>query len=282
MKIGITGINGLLGKCANIKLTNSGHELFSLNELTKNNELTNKEINFPEYRSLDWVIHFASKTSIAESWENPYEIYSSNFNSTLIALKIAKYSKASFIFMSSFLYGKPKYFPIDEKHPVHSINPYMSSKIIGEELSTRICSINKIPLIILRGSNIYGDKLFPGRLISDLLISNKENKPFVINDPEPRRDYLYVKDFASLILKIVEQSPIKNGLFNVGHGENFSNLEVAELFHEITQKNTEIQSSRKKRDSDILNASMDVSLVKKTFSWNPEYSLREGLKDLLD
>ena len=281
MKIGITGINGLLGKSTRIFLEANGHDVFSLDHLTRDDRLITQKIDDITCNSLDWVIHFASKTSIDTSWKNPFEIYSNNLNSTLIALKIAKQSKAAFLFMSSFLYGEPKYYPIDEKHPVHSINPYMSSKIIGEELSTQICSINKTPLIILRGSNIYGEKLVPGRLISDLLIANKKEEPFIINDPKPRRDYLYVNDFTSLILKIIETSPPKEGLFNVGFGKDYSNIEVAELFHKITRHNREIHIGSKKRDYDILNASMDVNLVKRTFSWAPEYSLKAGLKDLL-
>ena len=56
---------------------------------------------------------------------------------------------------------------------------------------------------------------------------------------------------------------------------------MAELFHKITRHNREIHIGSKKRDYDILNASMDVNLVKRTFSWAPEYSLKAGLKDLL-
>ena len=101
MKIGITGINGLLGKSTRLFLTGNGYDVFSLDHLTKDDRFIIQKIDDIECNSLDWVIHFASKTSIDTSWKNPFEIYSNNLNSTLIALKIAKQSKAALLYMVS-------------------------------------------------------------------------------------------------------------------------------------------------------------------------------------
>ena len=96
--------------------------------------------------------------------------------------------------MSSYVYGNPKYLPIDEKHPVASANPYMGSKITGEEICRQLSHLLKFPLIILRVFNIYGDFEIPGRLISDLLQNLRQGNSLVLNDPVPKRDYLYIKD----------------------------------------------------------------------------------------
>tara|TARA_Y100000996_G_C22521933_1_gene642841 strand:- start:638 stop:1516 length:879 start_codon:yes stop_codon:yes gene_type:complete len=281
MRIGVTGIDGLLGQSTKTELSNIGHDVVSLDNFTRDNAFISRDEGIKNLSPLKWVIHYASKTSIDSSWKNPFEIYHSNFASTLIALKIAKQSNSAFIYMSSYVYGLPNYQPVDENHPTEAINPYMSSKLIGEELATKICGINKIPLVILRGSNIYGKKIFPGRLISDLMLSHKENKPFKINNPDPVRDYLYIKDFTSLILKIIESPTPEQSIFNVGSGECFSNLEVAQVFHEVSNKKSEILRGKKSRPSDILDASINVDLIKKTYKWSVKYPLRKGLEDLL-
>jgi UDP-glucose 4-epimerase len=36
--------------------------------------------------------------------------------------------------MSSYVYGEPKYLPIDERHPVNPHSPYHKSKVIAEQL----------------------------------------------------------------------------------------------------------------------------------------------------
>ena len=113
--------------------------------------------------------YFGARTSIEFSWENPFQVYANNLNSTLIALNIARSTKANFVFMSSYVYGPPQYLPIDEAHPLYAVNPYMGSKIAGELICQQISKIYQIPLIILRSFNIYGHFITPGRFISDLV-----------------------------------------------------------------------------------------------------------------
>ena len=147
---------------------------------------------------LNWVLHFAASASIGKSFENPFYTYANNLESTIVALNIAYRSKSPFLFMSSYVYGKPRYLPIDEKHPLDFVNPYMGSKIIGEEICRQICSMLLIPLIILRGFNIYGNCKIPGRLISDLLESAHNRMPIVLNDPLPKGIICTLKIFNCL------------------------------------------------------------------------------------
>ena len=280
MKIGISGSNGFLGRSVSGYLKGNNHIMISLDPVT-HSEFSIDKIENSKYRSLDWVLHFGSKTSISESQIDPFTTYATNINSTLSALKIAEISNAGILFMSSFVYGTPEYSPIDEKHPVRASNPYMSSKILAEEICSQIAHLKAIPLVILRGFHIYGEDMIPGRLISDLLIASVKNQYLSINDPNPKRDYLYVKDFNDLILKIVKKKPIKDGVYNVGYGEVHSNLEVANLFKQLIGNKLEVKVTGEKRENDILDCTVDVTLIKKTFSWSPQYSLKEGLIDIL-
>ena len=279
MKIGLTGLNGFLGNSVSDYLIKNDHTVISLDHITCSDMQINNFNNI-NIMSLDWVLHFGSKTSISESQTNPFITYSSNINSTLYALNIAEKANAYIIFMSSFVYGKPVYTPIDENHPVSATNPYMSSKIISEDICINICRLKNIPLIILRGFNIYGKKLIPGRLISDLLISRLSNRTISINDPNPLRDYLYEKDFNDLILSIVESKQDITGIFNVGYGESYSNLDVANIISNLGDDKLDINISNNKRNNDVLDCTADVSLVMKTFSWKPKYSLINGINDL--
>jgi len=280
MRIGITGVNGFLGGAVFKTLIKIGHVVVSLDSFTRK-KCSDINIEGSNFTDFDWIIHFGSKTSIPDSHINPFLTYESNISSTLSALKIAEKTNSGFLFMSSFVYGSQQYSPIDEKHPVSASNPYMSSKIISEEICTQITKIKKIPLIILRGFNIYGDKLIPGRLISDLLIAKNNKEHLTINDPHPNRDYLYIKDFVNLIALIVNNFPIKTGIYNVGFGKVYSNLEVAKIFCELIGESRKVRITGEKRHHDILNCPVDIRLIKKTFSWAPKFSLKQGLSDLL-
>ena len=280
MRIGITGVNGFLGGAVYKKLGEIGHFVVSLDSITLK-EFSAKRIKESNITDIDWVLHFGSKTSIPDSHIDPFSTYASNISSTLSALKIAEKTNSGFLFMSSFVYGSHKYSPIDEKHPVSASNPYMSSKIVSEEICTEITKSKDIPLIILRGFNIYGSKLIPGRLISDLIIAKNNNELLTINDSNPKRDYLYIKDFVSLIEIIINSFPIKSGIYNVGYGQAYTNLEVANIFRELIGESRMVRINSKKRGNDILDCSVDTRLIKKTFSWSPKYSLKQGLSDFL-
>lgn len=280
MRIGITGKDGFIGSAVAQALSLKGHKVLSLDRYTR---------AFDEWsflskacpKKLDWVLHFAANTSIKKSFKDPFLTYYNNLNSTLIALKIAHKANSAFLFMSSYVYGKPKYLPIDEKHPTASTNPYMGSKLLGEELCRKLSEELSIPLVILRGSTIYGDCNIPGRLISDLLESARKRTQIIINDPAPKRDYLYIKDLSSVILKVISQRPIKTGIYNVGYGKSFSNLEVAEMVRKLSKSKSAINVKGKSRPQEVSDSALDINLAKKTFSWSPVYPLEKGLKELL-
>ena len=226
---GITGSEGWLGSYVKQALEKKFSTL-SLDSITKdlNNRPNQKDIN-----QLDWVFHFGAKTNIVSSFEDPFNLYKNNIVSTLSAIEIASLSKANLLYLSSYIYGVPDYNPIDEKHNVNPNNPYMISKWIAEQACSNICRQMKIPLTIFRAFNIYGPGLKKGRLISDLLQNISNNKDLMLNDPLPIRDYLYINDFIHLIFKLIDKEQPSSGIFNVGSGSSYSNLEVAQTVKEL-------------------------------------------------
>lgn len=277
MNLGITGYNGFIGNAVAHYMAQQHCRVLSLDHLTRSDNIEMQTL--PD--DLDWVLHFGASTSISRSFDQPFATYHNNLNATLSALQIAHNSHASFLYMSSYVYGTPQYLPIDEKHPLGCSNPYMGSKILGEQLCRQFSILFNCPLIILRGFHIYGPALPPGRFISDLLDCVRRGAPITINDPIPKRDYLYIQDFCVLMWQILSQTPIKTGTYNVGYGQSYSNLEVAELLRNLLHDMRPIFVNSVRRQNDIVDCIPDVSMIKQTFSWEPCYSLEMGLRELL-
>lgn len=278
MKIGITGYRGFIGNSVAHYLVAQGHDIVSLDNYTRT-YISDSVVLDACPSDLDWVIHLGASTSIQKSFADPVATYHNNIGATLKALKIAQQSKASLIYMSSYVYGKPKYLPIDEKHPLAADNPYAESKILCEDICNKLMSV--LPIIILRGFNIYGDCHIPGRLIPDLLECVRKGRTIEINDPHPQRDYLYINDFHRLLSKIIMGDKNITGIFNVGYGRSYSNLEVAEMVCKLTNEKRKIIIKSQPRQNDILDCFADVTLIKKTFSWEPNVSLEMGLRELI-
>ncbi len=281
LNIGITGFNGFIGSSVAKKLSDEGHNVVSLDHYTRNENPV--ECNSNSFLSdLNWVMHFGASTSIHDSFDKPFDTYSNNLLSTLVATQIASESKCPLLFMSSYVYGNPEYLPIDEKHPTSPLNPYMGSKIAGEEICKQINKLLDIPIVIFRAFNIYGNQNSPGRLLPDLINAINLGEPLIVQDPAPRRDYLYIKDFTALILRLINCEFSGLEIFNVGCGKSYSNYEVAEIIQSIARKKLQIIVKDKPRKNDVIDCYADISLVKKTFSWSPSYNLKQGLRELLN
>lgn len=278
MKIGITGYRGFIGNSVAHYLSAQGHDIISLDSYTRTH-IQESVVHDACTSDLNWVIHFGANTSIPKSFAYPFMTYYNNIGATLKAMEIANQSKAALIYMSSYVYGKPKYLPIDEQHPLTAHSPYAESKMICEEICHNMMDI--LPIVVLRGFNIYGDCLIPGRLISDLLECIRKRNPIEINDPYPKRDYLYISDFHRLISSIISKNPIVTGVFNVGYGCSYSNLEVAEMVRKLANEPRKITIRSQPRQNDISECFADISLIKKTFSWEPSISLEMGLSELI-
>lgn len=282
MDIGITGETGFVGRAVWRHLADQGHRVLSLRSWTYGwapggppAAPGDKPAN------LDWVLHLGARTDIADSWERPTATYANNVGSTLAALDIARGAGASLVYMSSYVYGVPQYLPIDERHPTDAVNPYMGSKLLGEQLCRQWHDFLDLPLVVLRCFNIYGDHERSDRLVPALLTLARTGARLEIDDPEPRRDYLYIKDFVRLIQRIVEADPVPSGTYNVGGGEAISNREVAETVRRLVNEERSVHYAGRPRRNDIAECRADATKVREAFDWRPEYGLERGLAEIL-
>lgn len=233
---------------------------------------------------VDAVVHLAAKTLVMDSFQNPYEFYHDNILGTLNILEFCrKKGVKKIIFSSSYVYGVPKYLPVDEKHPLDIHNSYGRSKLFSEQLVTAYCEDYDIRGIILRNFNIHGKGQNPRFLIPSLIQQLFSNgKVIKVNDLMPRRDYVYVKDVVDVILRCLEFETSGAEVFNVGIGKSHSVEEVINILFRLSGKKKEIESAGIKRKNEIPDAVADISKLRKVLGWSPRYSFEEGLKELLD
>lgn len=278
LAVGVTGRAGFLGGEFAAALAASGHQVLDLDAYCRDprpQNLQNVAVK------LDWVLHCAARTSIAQSVQDPEGFLRANLAATQAALDVAVSRGAALIYLSSYVYGQPQYNPIDELHPVSELNPYMASKLAGEQLARSVCQAHNLPLVVLRPFSVYGRRRQPGRLISDLFDCVRSGEQLAINDATPQRDYLYAKDFCKLILAVVAAQPARAGIYNVGSGVPLSNLAVAEALRSLAGDARAVAVRGQPRAHDVPVCVADLRKVSATFGWQPRWSLSDGLRDLL-
>lgn len=227
---------------------------------------------------VDAVVHLAAKTSIPNSVSHPYDTYYTNLVGTLNILEYAKKNNIDKIInISTYVYGKPEYLPIDENHSINPHSPYNKSKVLAENLCKHYSNDYGIGVVTLRPFYLYGPHGNPNFLIPSVIRQISNSKKVIISNRKTKRDFLFIDDFLELIAKILFNFPKGYNVFNVGYGESHSLEEVILLIGKAIGIKISIQSQDSIRPDDIMDMIADIRKVRNAFDWKPKMDLSSGL-----
>ena len=238
----------------------------------------------------DFLFNLAGQTSHADSMQNPYIDLDINCRAQLSILEACrKYNpKIKVVYASTRqIYGKPKYLPVDEDHPLGPVDVNGVNKIAGEGYHILYNNVYDLRACALRLTNTIGPRMrikdarqtFVGIWIRLLV----EGKPFEVWEGQQLRDFTYVDDAVDAFLHAAA-SPESNGrVFNLG-GDCVINLkELADLLVEIHGSGEYVTRSfpADRRRIDIGDYYANDTRIRNCLGWAPKVSLREGLSRTL-
>lgn len=268
----VTGADGFVGRALVAALRGQGRQV--VEHTIADGDLAS---TIPSYDSLKHVYHLAAKTFVPDSWREPAEFYRVNVQGTVNVLEMCRRQSASVTIVSSYVYGKPQQDPIPETHPLAAFNPYGHSKILAEQAGEYFREAFGLSVSILRPFNLFG----PGQASSFLIPSilrqalDPGAQAIAVLDDRPRRDYLYIDDFVSLLLCFADG---RSGTFNAGSGVSHSVREVLEMVNRLLLVPKPIVCEGVQRPVEILDMRADISLASRSLGWRPAVSLQEGLR----
>jgi len=282
LKVFVTGDKGFIGTNLTKKFQDKRISFIDYqNNEKKRIDILEKD-QFQDIENVDAIIHLAAKTSITNSINNPYETYYTNISGTLNLLDFARDRQIKKIInISTYVYGKPIYLPIDEKHPINPHTPYNKSKVISENLCKYYSQDYGINIVTLRPFYIYGPLSNPLSFISSIITQIKKNGKVFLSHEGTKRDFLFIDDFTDLLLKILNDFPEGYNVYNVGYGKSHSLEEIIKIFEKIVNLKIHIQYDKSIRPNDITEMIADITKVTKSFAWEPQTSIEEGLRLVL-
>lgn len=276
LNIAVTGSGGFIGK----KLMSLAGKEFRFFPLDVRKLMAGGDVEIDPVVP-DHVIHLAAKTFVPESWKAPGEFYKVNVMGTQAALDYCYRHRCGMTYVSSYVYGVPQYLPISEAHPVAPNTPYNHSKLMGEELCEFYHRYYQLDVAVLRPFNIYGPGQDASFLIPRIVDQVVHAAKIELQTLEPKRDYLYIDDFADALLATVKFKGF--GIFNLGSGSSVSVKEVAEQLLQISgQQQKEIFASGEVRENEVMDVVADTGKFKARFGWQQKVELVEGLERMLD
>ena len=310
MKVLITGGAGYIGSHTNRYLHDMGVETVVLDDLSDGHreavicgEFVQGSFGdralldeLMEKHRFDAVIHFAAFASVPDSVIRPARYYRNNVTNmqTLLDACVAHNVK-HFVFSSSAsTFGEPQYTPIDEAHPQLPINPYGTTKLIGEKLladydrayGLKYCAFRYFCAAGDSKDGVLGEAHNPEtHLIPVMVKAAMSGKPFSVfgTDYDTRdgsciRDFIHVLDLAQahwLGLKhIMDGNP--SDCFNLGSGDGFTVLEMIDALAKVSGKPVpHVLAGRREGDPAVLVASSEKAA--RVLGWTPKYSSIEGI-----
>ena len=229
----------------------------------------------------DAVMHLAGYIEVAESQRDPGAYFENNASKPLVMLRaMVDHGIGALVFSSTAaVYGVPESVPIVEDAPTVPVNAYGASKLAAEGLIQAYYEGFDFQSYIFRFVSILGERYSHGH-VYDFYASLRTNPDElkVLGDGRQRKSYLYVQDCIAAILLVIEKSPEKVNIFNLGTDEYCEVKESIGWISESLGLHPRLNFTGGERgwigDSPFIF--LDCSKVR-ALGWKPKLTIREGV-----
>jgi GDP-4-dehydro-6-deoxy-D-mannose reductase len=240
--------------------------------------------------SPDFVLHLASFSSVARSWERPAECFSNNTNIFLnLAEAVRKRGSKPRILSigSSEEYGivDARDIPLREDNRLNPISPYAIARYAQEQLSLIYARSYGMEIIITRSFNHLGPGQEPIFAIPSIAKQFAEAPSggiveLRVGDISVVRDFLDVRDVVKAYYTLLHDGE-RGEIYNVCGGKGHSISDIIEMLGRISGKayRTVVDPSRV-RPNDNMVIVGDNAKIRGRFGWAPERDLKQSLLDI--
>ena len=239
------------------------------------------------------LFHEAALGSVPRSIKDPVttnEVNISGFLHMLVAARDAGVKR--FIYAaSSSTYGDSEALPKVEDKIGKPLSPYAITKYVNELYADIFARTYGMETIGLRYFNVFGRRQDPNGAYAAVIplfvrkLMHHES-PVINGDGEYSRDFTYIDNVVQMNIRAMEtHNPAAvNQIYNTAYGERTTlNQLVASLKEYLSEDDPAIASIEvvhgPGRAGDIPHSLASVEKAKRLLGYDPQYSLREGLRE---
>lgn len=312
-KILVTGGAGFIGSNLCEALLDKGNKVVCLDNFSTGKRenitgmLTNDNFNFIQgdirefedcleaTKNTDYVLHQAALGSVPRSIKDPIttnEVNVSGFLNMLVASRdngVKRFVYAA----SSSTYGDSESMPKVEEIIGQPLSPYAITKYVNELYADIFSKTFGLETIGLRYFNVFGRRQDPNgayaavipKFVSQLM---KGESPVINGDGNYSRDFTYIDNVIQanlLSLTTTNQNAI-NTIYNVAYGDRNTLNNLMDYLkrylstYDPSVLNIEVHHGPN-RPGDIPHSHASIEKARKNLNYNPEFSLKQGLKEAI-
>jgi len=239
------------------------------------------------------LFHEAALGSVPRSIKDPVttnEVNVSGFLNMLVAARDAGVKR--FIYAaSSSTYGDSVALPKVEEKIGKPLSPYAITKYVNELYADIFARTYGMKTIGLRYFNVFGRRQDPNgayAAVIPLFVRKlmQHESPVINGDGEYSRDFTYIDNVIQMNIRAMETDNPEalNQIYNTAYGERTTlNQLVASLKEYLSAYDPAIATIKvvhgPGRVGDIPHSLASVEKAKRLLGYDPQYSLREGLRE---
>ncbi|HTN23543.1 MAG TPA: dTDP-glucose 4,6-dehydratase [Solirubrobacteraceae bacterium] len=293
MRLLVCGGAGFIGSAfVRVRLQEHGDEIVVLDKLTyagRRENLEGLDVGFVHagiedagavataIAGCDAVVNFAAETHVDRSISEPDAFVQTHAVGTWVLLEAARAAGTRYLQVSTDeVYGSIEEGSFTESSPLAPSSPYSATKAGADLLVASYFHTYGLQAVICRGSNNYGPRQYPEKLIPLMVLNALHGDPLpVYGDGMQVRNWLYVEDFARGIGKVLADGA-PGEAYNVGGPDECTNIEVVKRIIELTGADASLLQYVKDRPGHDRRYSLGSEKVR-ALGWEPRVHFAEGL-----
>lgn len=241
----------------------------------KCNIIEKKNIQKKLKNNFDYVVNLAGYVNHIEKKKTFMSHYNGSKN---LANYFAKKNIKSFVQISSGAeYGNLKS-PHNENSECYPASNYGRAKYFATKHLLNLYKKNKFPCTILRLYQVFGPKQDQNRFIPVVIKNSLSNKVFNVSAGNQKRDFLYVDDVVSAVIKCLTNKKSKGEIFNVGYGKALEIKKIFLLIVKICKGGTPTYGRINLRQEENLITYPSINKIKRLLKWKPKYIFFDALE----
>jgi dTDP-glucose 4,6-dehydratase len=276
----VTGAAGFIGSTF-VHLLHPDHDIVVLDKLT----YAGRRENLPEDVELvvgaiedrdlvlelaegaDAIVNFAAESHVDRSIADQNAFARTHVIGTGVLLDAVRECQVGrFLQVSTDeVYGSIEDGSFSERSPLDPSSPYSATEAV-----------------ICRGSNNYGPRQYPEKLIPLMILNALHGDPLpVYGDGRQVRNWLYVEDFCRGILAVLERGRAGEA-YNVGGPDECENIDVVRRILELTGADESLIEHVTDRPGHDRRYSLSSAKLREEVGWEASVRFEEGLRRTVD
>jgi len=247
--------------------------------------------------TFDRVVHLAAQAGVRYSLSNPHAYTQSNVEGTLTILEGCRHQQVPHLIYasSSSVYGLNTEQPFSTSHGTnHPISLYAATKKANEMMAHCYSHLYQIPTTGLRFFTVYGPWGRPDMALfkfTEAIMHGKQLE--VYNQGRMKRDFTYVDDIVSAMVKLLDHVPQPNiawdskypdpatssapyRIFNIGNNRPTELARFIEVLETIIGKKADIRYLPL-QPGDVLETYADVDSLSEAVGFAPSTTIEDGI-----